>query len=702
MKKLISLVVILSLLLGCAGSLGEETLTDAMSRITLNVKTVLDIPDDYTDFSGNLSDGRWYLSWQGDNSSVSVMAKPDGTVLSYSCYTYTDSRDRSANLMNARLPKFSVEELEAAARSFANSVIVKNGWDYRQDSFLPGLYREYYSETTFTGYLTYNGILTDIFFRIVLDSQTCKVASFHRSDAYSEIIYPEGTFDISSFSPVDEAEKSLLNAYDMEAVYSVIRTDEMAKLVYVLKNQNIIAVDAYTGKLIGFDEAGYAANGAEEDAAEAELSMDAGYASARQAKLSDAEKTGIALYDGVKTGEKLDTLLRDIPEFGLDSEYKLVSSDYYLRNKNPIARLVYQKGSEQDTYVSKHFTADAVTGRVLSLYTYSYSDYALRNVSAADAADFEVKAAAFLEKYYGEYLDELTAPSFSLLKTPEGECLNATLNYYRAYNGFPFKQNSLSLTLDNDGFVTAFNLNWNEGQEFYDIEPDRIISLEAARAAYLGESTVELMYRTVSVRGEVGTSKRMLKLCYCFSGNDFPYAVDAVSADGYSHASSGRQVYEYPSTENMLYADEVVLLGKYGVGLESNSFSSEDILYGHQLMQLVLQVAGNDNVMDLSDEQLESSFKDLSGINLSCGEEISRQQLIKTAVILAGYRNAAELNGIFALDVTDWDLVPEDMKGYCAVARALGLVDLNEEKLDLVSPALTAQAIHAIYMILSK
>ena len=61
MKKLLSLIVTLSLLF-CSGSLGEETLTDAMSRITLNVKTVLDIPDDYTDFSGNFSDGRWYLS----------------------------------------------------------------------------------------------------------------------------------------------------------------------------------------------------------------------------------------------------------------------------------------------------------------------------------------------------------------------------------------------------------------------------------------------------------------------------------------------------------------------------------------------------------------------------------------------------------------------------------------------------------------
>lgn len=702
MKKLLSLIVILSLLLVCMGSLGEETLTDAMSRITLNVKTVLDIPDDYTDFSGNFSDGRWYLSWQSNNASVSVMARPDGTVLNYGSYSYNDPRDRNTNLMNARLPKFSVEELETAARSFADSVIVKNGWDYCQDSFMPGLYREYYSETTFTGYLTYNGILTDIFFHIEIDSQTGKVTSFYRSDAYSELVLPEKAADRTSLSPIGDAETVLLNAYEMEAVYSVIKTNEMAKLVYVLKNQNLIAVDAYTGKLIDFDEAGYAANGAEEDAAEAEMTMDAGFASAKQTSLSDAEKTGIALYDGVKTVDELETLLRDTPEFGLDSEYKLISSDYYLRNKAPVVRLIYQKGVEQDTYISKYFTADAVTGRVLTLYTYNYTDYALRTASKAEDNGFKANAAEFLGKYYGEYQDELTEPDFTLLKTPEGDYASAAFTFCRAYNGFPFRQDSISMSIDSEGIVTAFNLYWNDGQEFYDISPDQIISPEAAVSAYLGDSAVELMYRTVSEHAETGTAKRVLRLCYCFGGNEFPYAVDAVSAEGYSHTLSGRQVYEYTSTENMLYADEVILLGKYGIGLEESTFTSEDMLYGRQLMQLVLLVAGNENSHDLSDEQLESSVKDLAGVSLSCGEQVSRLQLIKSTVILAGYKNAAELSGIYTLDAVDWDSVPEDLKGYCAVARALDLVDLSEGRLDLDSPALKAQAIHAIYMILSK
>ena len=147
MRRIISLLVILAMTLGCLCASAEETLTDAMSRITLNVKTVLDISDDYTDFSGNLSDGRWYLSWQGENCFVNVMAMPDGTILNYNSYAYNEMADRTANLLNARLPKFSVEELEMIARDFADLVISKNGWDYRLDSFLPGLYRGYYSET---------------------------------------------------------------------------------------------------------------------------------------------------------------------------------------------------------------------------------------------------------------------------------------------------------------------------------------------------------------------------------------------------------------------------------------------------------------------------------------------------------------------------------------------------------------------------
>ena len=47
-------------------------------------------------------------------------------------------------------------------------------------------------------------------------------------------------------------------------------------------------------------------------------------------------------------------------------------------------------------------------------------------------------------------------------------------------------------------------------------------------------------------------------------------------------------MYEYVSTDNMLYADEVTLLGKYGIGLPDKGFTRDDTLTGRQLMRLVL------------------------------------------------------------------------------------------------------------------
>ena len=702
MKRIICLFLVLTVLsLGLVAP-GEETLTDAMSRITLNVKTVLDIPDEYTDFSGNLSDGRWYLYWQGENCSVSVTAMPNGTIMSYNSYSYNDSRDKIINLLNARLPKYSVAELETAARNFADSVIVKNGWNYRLENFVPGLFRGYYSETTVDGYLTYNGVLTDIYFRIEIDNQTCKVTDFYRSDAYLDIVYPEEEISYDSLASAEDMRSALLNAYDMEAVYSVIKAEDMAKLVYVLNNQSIIAADAYTGKLISFDDAGYTAESVEEDVAEAEIAMDAGYGAARKVDLSDVEKSGISLYDGVRSGDELDSLLREMPELNIDDEFILQSADYYLRNKAPVARLAYRKDIGQDLYIYKNITMDAISGRVITLYTYSEEDNnTLRTHEGEVEGEYGLKAAAFLEKYYGDYLDELSLPTATVSQTLLGMTANVSFRFFRAYNGFPFKQNSISVTLDKDGYVTAFNLNWNDGQEFYDIEPDRIISLEAAREAYLGDSSVQLMYRTVSSPEALRGSRSMLVLCYCFAGSDMPYAVDAVSADRYYIASSSRKPYEYDSDGNMLYSDEVVLLGKYGIGLEGNGFTSADKLLGDQFMRLTLQAAGYDNVQNLDDGQLEASFKDLSGISLNCADVITRETLIRIATVLAGYKNVAELSGIFVLDAADWDDIPDDVKGYCAVCRALDLVDLNEGRLDLSLPALTAQAIHAIYIILS-
>ena len=594
-----------------------------------------------------------------------------------------------------------MEELETNARDFADLVITKNGWDYRLDSFLPGLYRGYYSETTMTGYLTFDGVLTDVFFRIEIDSQTGKVTSFYRTDAYSDLVYPKEGFDISALAPIGEAEKTLLDAYDMEAVYSIIKADEMAKLVYVLKNRNIIAVDARTDELISFDDLGYAASSAEDDVAEAEMAMDEGSGASRKVQLSETEKTGIALYEGVKTENELDMLIKEIPEFGIDGEYKLLSANYFLRDKSPMVYLEYRKANGDDEYTSKNFTLDALTGRVVNLYTYGNMDYPLHAAANADASGYEPKAMAFLEKYYGEYPDELAGPTSSVMESSDGETASASFTYCRAYNGFQFKANSISVTLDKNGYVTGFSLNWNDGQEFFEVAPDKIITLEEARSAYLGENSVQLMYRTIPTREEAVTSKRTLALCYCFTENGLPYAVDAETGEGYTYASSGRQVYEYVSIGNMLYADEVTLLGKYGIGLPGNGFTRDDTLSGRQLMRLVLQAAGYENDVPLDDNQLESSFKDLSGIALECDDIITRGTLIRIMTILAGYKNVAQLTGIFALDAADWDTVADEMKGYCAVNCSLGLVEMTDGRLDLASPSLTAQATHAIYTILS-
>ncbi|MCR4622243.1 MAG: hypothetical protein K5663_09210 [Clostridiales bacterium] len=701
MKKLISLILVFSLALACFCALSEEALTDAMSRITLNVKTVLDIPDDYTDFTGNLSYGSWYLNWQGEDSSVSVMAKPDGTILSYNSYSYTDANNSISNLMNARLPRYTVDALQAIAIDFAERVMVKDAWGYSQNSFLPGLSREYYSETSASGYLTFNGVLTDILYRIEIDNITGKVTNFYRSDAYSELTYPSEAVDNERLVPPSEVRETLLDACEMELLYSVIDPEDMAKLVYVPKSANLLAADAYTGNLIVIDNQISGATSADEDAAEYEGSMDMGYATASKVELSEAERNGIALYEDAKNSSEIDALIRRIPEFDLGNDFRLVSFSYFLRNKLPMAHLVYQKGSERDGYTTKYLTVDAQTGRVVSLNTYSNTDQPLRTSENADTGAIET-ADAFLRKYYADYTDELLSPTSVVAETAQGNVVSVSFNYFRAYNGFPFRQNSISVSFDKNGFVTDLMVTWNDGQEFYDIAPDAIIPLDTARNSYLGKNSIELMYRSLPLPGDESSNKQTLRLCYSFTGNDLPYAVDAVTSYGYTYGSSGRKPYSYKADEGMLYADEVVLLGRFGIGLEETGFTEDDKLSGEQLMRLVLQTAGYEEGRQLTEAQIETSFKELTGISLKCGKAVSRGDLISTMTVLAGFKNVADLNGIFMLDAEDWAEVPEDMQGCCAVSHALGLMETTDGKLDLNSRALTAQAIHAIYVILSR
>ena len=397
MKRFVCLILSLLLVLTCIGMADENpALTQRMTDVTRLVKTVLDISDEYTDFEGSFSGGRWYLNWSMDGSWIGVSCLEDGTVLTYDRYSEEDEKELSGTT-SVRFPKLSPKELEERAKAFLSRVLTAPGWGWELESFRSSLNRGYFSGAMAAGRLTFNGLATDIGFSISIDPMSGKVCNYYRYDAYTKynelpevMTVPEDTQDA-----LEEARAKLLEAYELEAVYYVTDVGEMAHLVYMRKDSGKIALDYESGELVSFDP--YGTNSA------SAKGMDRGYGEAEDSAgtelraLTETELKGIALYDDVMSPEELDAALKGMPELMLKDGDLLSDSNYYISQEKPYANLTYYRDLGKDNFIEMSFCLDARTGSLLSMYSYTMRASETGS-EKADPEAWQTKAEAFIGK----------------------------------------------------------------------------------------------------------------------------------------------------------------------------------------------------------------------------------------------------------------------------------------------------------------
>lgn len=707
MKRLLSLLCALSLCLGMAGTIGEnDPINQKLTAVTQAVVDTLDIGEEYTGFEGSYNDGRWSLRWSAEDTELNINCADDGTVLSYSKYSWAQETKYSTERKQLpSFPKYSPEELKAAADKFLSRVITKSDWGWELSDFTPSLYRGYYGEAYASGRLTLGSVKTDIVLSVSLDPMTCEVRSYSRSDGFMPYDDPAVTEFNHDEAQKQAAYQKLLAQYGMELAYAVTDPDDMAHLVYRRTDGKRLALSYKTGELVPFEldvvnTAAQTAYGMEADEAE-----DAGMSMKRA--LTETELKGIALYDGVLSAQELDAKLRAMPELGLTKKDALTGKQYVISNEKPYAHLSYERELNNGQTLYRNFTLDAISGRMTSCY--AYSDVVLYKEMTEDKADtaaLQEKAEAFLRNYYAEYVDNIVLSDASNAGALTRDASTVRYTFSRVHKGYPFRENSISVRIDaKDGSVCGFNLNWNDGQEFYEYEKEELISIEDARLAWLGDSEFTAMYLSVPQKKNSREALYTLTPCWCFDEKDYVYAVDAKTGKRYGEEASGTSRYEYADTENMLYADEIKTLGQYGIGLKDYGFTKKDLLYNRQIMILALQVKGYTGVEAYSDEQLERTFKSaFPAMEISIYQDLAHTKLTEVLelVILAGYKDVAQLKGIWHLDAADWDSVSEEGQGPMAIAYALGLYELEDGNINGMRRATTAEFMHGLYVLLSR
>ncbi|MBO8163731.1 MAG: S-layer homology domain-containing protein [Brevibacillus sp.] len=138
------------------------------------------------------------------------------------------------------------------------------------------------------------------------------------------------------------------------------------------------------------------------------------------------------------------------------------------------------------------------------------------------------EAAAIAEKFIQQYasgkkaevrLYDLNIPEE---KPPLGKTVYHSFHYARVVNDILFPENGINITVDGEGTVTSFDLNWNDGITFP--EPSELITEEQAAEVFKTSSVAKPVYFLPWDRPHVSREKPFLVY-----QNPFDFVVDAQS-----------------------------------------------------------------------------------------------------------------------------------------------------------------------------
>ena len=715
MKKLLCLCLSLLLLLGLglpATAQGEETRDEQLRRVTLQVKTTLDIGDDYTYFNGDSYErgdaAWWWLSWSKDDESLNVTSDDRGKVYSLNRYFYNESYTYTNSL---HFPDFGYARALAAAKAFLPRVLGEDEdavFQPRQDSLV--------SQTRYNlyGTLTLKGVETEIGVSLTFRTSDGLLLSFYRDDA-EQFITGEVPDPVPAFGPEAALEKFRpAVSGSVEWAYSDYEKHE-ARLVYRMNLDYGVMLDARTGALVDrWDNyRGYAntAGAAALEAEEAAMDMDKG--------LTAVEMAGVEKVAGLLDGEALKASALAEPAFGLTEDFELGSVTYRAAEAS-VDPATLEEGQEPDDSVTaaftlrkvlegpgfgltekeynelietgyqptvtKNLTADARTGEIRSLYTY-YSGFGWKEREEEEAPAVSPAALDFLERWYGDYLPlcELTSATRNRWSTPQDY-----FTYTRMEAGYPCPMNTLSLTVNlATGFVDSFGCTWDEELSFGPAGP--LVGEEAAAAGFLGCYEADLRFVLTPLDPENWNTSYAWKLVYLpDSGSGWVNTVDAVTGEAnYETWEWTDPVAAYTDLGSSYAKAEIETLAEYGVGY----FGVEKFrpwAEATELDMLLLMLSARGMKLDYAEYLGYAEAGDQEALRWIYSEgyaqgfvssrdqaplrKVSRTELCRCFVGLSGLKEAAGLPGIFRTGFADEAEIPEADLGCVAIAKGLGVV----------------------------
>ncbi len=682
MKKLISMILAVIMLVLPMGVLADSSTSAELEKVLITVKTKITVPAGLTVFSSYVRErnGKTYynLDWtNGDyGKSLSVSCDSEGRIIGYNDYT-KDTSDK-------KIPSFSRDEIVRFASLFIQKTLPETN---RGEGDVLVYDAESYSAD---GNLRYS-------MRFDRRKEMVKVKDNYADITVCEIdgelvvrnmsvSYDYDTeFETSWIAPGSVWEDIYMKQFPAELIYrneyNYYAPKGMPKttpvLVYRIKDDNIGYIDVETNEIITEDAGDNGIfnvkAGVTEDSASG--------GSSRNDILAPEEIAELEKIDGLMSEDDIKDIVKKLPYVNLTDDMELKNSSLYKNiEENYIYDVSYSK-NEDDDYRRISVSADAKTGKILSLYAnYGYG-YSEKTLSEAQIKNAENKIAEFLNAVAKDELGQCEEKDNSVYSTYVSE------NYVRFVNGIKYINNGINVNFDAEhNTITSFNLNFTKA-EFEN--PENAIGEEAAYRKILEYAPITSLYiKSGGVYRWVYTLD-----CYSMQIN----AVTGEAMDGYVYENKN---YSYSDIENHWVKESAEKLAEIQIGFDGDMLNPEACVTQEELLRFLASGIYSKYYAEYSEEDL---YEHLINNNILTEEEkspeslVTREQSFVYIIRFANLERVAKLSDIYKVSYADGNLLSEGKIGYAAILSGLEIICGSGGKLRPQNNLTRAEAITMMY-----
>lgn len=654
MKKAISLVLALVML---ALSLPVSAATDdaeKMQGVLVSVKEKISVPEELTEFSGNVSerDGKtyYYFDWSTPDyeKSVSASADSEGRIISY--------YDSTFNTSDKRISEISKAELISYAEAFLEKTV--------PEAFISENDRLFYNEDGYyaSGKLRYSleferrrsGVpVKDNYANLTMCIAEDKIYVRNMNISFDY----EAEFEEPSAELEDYAER-YMELFPAELVYrdeynSLAKGNEpknVPQLIYRIKDNKTGYMDIATGEELTESPADDLLRNSYKESS-AEDSSAGGSSSLSAQEIAELENV-----EGLLSAAELEERVKKLPYVDFADELEMQSSRLYKDELGKYCYRINYKSTDEKSYRYFNIRANAETGELLSLSDYSEGYGGNEQLTEAEIAEAKKKISEFLNAAAPEKLAQMEEESVEDGKGEVGS------SFVRIVNGVKYVDNGISISFDaKNNLVTSYSLTFT-ASEFED--PKKAVGSKAAYEKILEYAPISPIYirSGEKYKKAVSLEKHGIEL-------------DAVS--GEIKNESTKSEYLYSDIAGHWAEEAATKLAEIQIGIAGGLLEPDKGMTQEEFLRLAASaIIGQYYGKNATEEFYEMLIRDklISEDEKAPDAEITREDAFVFVIRMAGCERVARLTNIYKVSYADQSLLTEDRIGYAAILSGLGVI----------------------------